>query len=53
MRSLNPVSPQDREELLELDTTGNDRLWLPTVDEVAAAEDQAREDAERYTNEAD
>ena len=48
---LNPTNPQDREEVLELDTTGNDRSWLPTVDEVSTAEDQAREDAERYANE--
>ena len=40
--NLNPVNPQDRDDLLEIDTTGNDRSFLPTVDEVAAEIDRLK-----------
>ena len=33
--NLNPTNPQDRENLLALDTTGNTRPWAPTADELA------------------
>ena len=45
---LNPANYEDRERLLELDTTGNDRSWMPTVDELAAEEDRERKEKELH-----